>query len=45
MEEDSEIGKMAMGKAINQDEFLIDAKEFFEVNRKEIIRCCKSYSS
>ena len=38
MEEDSEIGKMAMGKAINQDEFLIDAKEFFEVNRKEIIR-------
>ncbi len=34
MEEENNIGN----GAINQDEFLNEAKEFFEVNRKEIVR-------
>ena len=48
MEEDYVVGNKSVGdslpsnenqeKTINQDEFLSEAKEFFEVNRKEIIR-------
>ncbi|MCK4650089.1 minichromosome maintenance protein MCM [Candidatus Pacearchaeota archaeon] len=39
MEGNSEANKKSVDTdAINQDEFLTEAKEFFEVNRKEIVR-------
>ncbi len=42
MEEDNEaIGEDVSVNSVNQDEFLIDAKEFFEINKSEIGKVAK----
>jgi len=40
--DEDNVGEASVGAAIKQDDFLIDAKEFFEANRKQIGKVAKA---